>query len=233
VVAGVDGARSGWICLTRGLAGGSVRARLFASAAALAEQEPLPDVIAWDVPIGLDERAPRACDRLARAALGRPRGASVFPAPLRPVLAARTHAEATHLRRAIDDRGVSIQAFGIYAKVAEVDALLRARRGLRARVYEVHPEVSFQAWNGGLAICASKKTREGRAARLALVAAHFGADAFPLARARWTKAAVADDDVLDAFAALWTAERIARGRARSLPEDPPLDGCGLPMRIVY
>ena len=40
-------------------------------------------------------------------------------------------------------------------------------------------------------------------------------------------------DILDAFAALWTAERIAAGRARTLPEQPPMDDTGLPMRIVY
>ena len=232
-VAGVDGAGPGWLCIARDLGGGELCAQLFATARALAEQSPPPLVIAWDVPIGLGEREPRACDALARASLGPPRASSVFPAPLRPVLAARPHAEASRLRRAIDGRGVSIQAFGIYPKVAEVDALLRATPALRARVYEVHPEVSFQAWNRGVAIRASKKTREGRAARLALVAAHFGANAFALVRAQWTKQTVADDDILDAFAALWTAERIAVGRARRLPADPPRDGLGLPMQIVY
>jgi predicted RNase H-like nuclease len=44
---------------------------------------------------------------------------------------------------------------------------------------------------------------------------------------------VADDDILDAFAALWTAERITSGVAVTLPENKPLDSTGLPMRIVY
>ena len=42
-----------------------------------------------------------------------------------------------------------------------------------------------------------------------------------------------DDDIQDAIAALWTAHRLARGEAKSLPEHPPTDSTGLPMRIVY
>ena len=44
---------------------------------------------------------------------------------------------------------------------------------------------------------------------------------------------VADDDVLDAIACLWTALRIAEGIAETLPENPPKDPEGLPMQIVY
>jgi len=40
------------------------------------------------------------------------------------------------------------------------------------------------------------------------------------------------DDVLDAFAALWTAARIVTGNALTLPFNPPKDRCGLRMEIV-
>src|SRR5271157_3482359 len=49
------------------------------------------DIIAIDIPIGLldaYEIGGRACDRAARKFLGKPRGNSIFPAPVRPVLAA-------------------------------------------------------------------------------------------------------------------------------------------------
>ena len=43
----------------------------------------------------------------------------------------------------------------------------------------------------------------------------------------------ADDDILDAFAALWTAEHVVRGTAETLPHaEPPVDGAGLPMRML-
>ena len=47
-VAGVDGCKSRWLCITRDLRSGAIGARLFDSAAELADQEPLPDVIGWD-----------------------------------------------------------------------------------------------------------------------------------------------------------------------------------------
>jgi len=40
------------------------------------------------------------------------------------------------------------------------------------------------------------------------------------------------DDIVDAFAALWTAERIHRGEAMSIPPIPPLDSHGLRMEMV-
>ncbi len=40
------------------------------------------------------------------------------------------------------------------------------------------------------------------------------------------------DDVVDAFAAEWTAERILNGQAITLPEIPDHDRFGLPMEIV-
>jgi predicted RNase H-like nuclease len=90
-------------------------------------------------------------------------------------------------------------------------------------VYEVHPEVTFCAWAGEE--LPPKKTREGAEARRALVKAHFG-EIPPLARG------MHENDLLDALAALWTAERIAQGNARELG-DAHLDVTGLPMRIAY
>ncbi len=79
----------------------------------------------------------------------------------------------------------------------------------------------------------SKKKPQGREDRLRLVTSRYGTAAWAAARDHSTKGEVADDDILDAFAALWTAERILRGEARSLPPAPPTDRAGLPMRIVY
>jgi predicted RNase H-like nuclease len=40
------------------------------------------------------------------------------------------------------------------------------------------------------------------------------------------------DDIVDAFVALWTAERIGCGAAISIPERPPLDSYGLRMEMM-
>ena len=37
---------------------------------------------------------------------------------------------------------------------------------------------------------------------------------------------------LDAFAALWSSERVAVGKALLLPAAPPVDSCGLRMEMV-
>jgi predicted RNase H-like nuclease len=42
-----------------------------------------------------------------------------------------------------------------------------------------------------------------------------------------------DDDLLDACAVLWTAERIQHGIDQSIPAQWQKDETGIPMRIVY
>jgi predicted RNase H-like nuclease len=144
-----------------------------------------------------------------------------------------TYDEASRISRERQNCGMSKQTFAFCPKIRSIDEALRSNPGLRDRVYEVHPEVSFRAWNGGAAMTDPKKTLTGGSARLRLVSAHFGDEAFGAVRANYSRRDVADDDILDAFAALWTAERIAAGRARTLPEQPQTDDTGLPMRIVY
>ncbi|MGH7666559.1 MAG: DUF429 domain-containing protein [Candidatus Dormibacteria bacterium] len=184
-------------------------------------------VAVLDIPIGLTAEGPRACDLAARRSLGRPRGSSVFPAPLRPMLSADSYQEAQRVRRGIDGRGCSRQAFGIQARVAEVDRLIRGRHG--HKFHEGHPELAFQALSGGATDLASKHTREGRLARWQLLRPDFPIltelDPGPV------KAA----DALDAFACLWTARRVESQRAEWLPRgadqfDPELE---VPMRIWF
>src|SRR5690606_24608734 len=70
--------------------------------------------------------------------------------------------------------GVSIQAFGIFPKIREVDVLLSERPDLRERVFESHPEVAFMRLNGGIPMRLPKKIRgavnpEGMEERKALL----------------------------------------------------------------
>ena len=98
--------------------------------------------------------------------------------------------------------GLSAQSCGIFDKVWEADRFVRVAR--RAEwTFEVHPELCFQRMQG--AGLASKKTARGALQRLALVRAHFR-DAEDRMR-EVDHGAV--DDLLDAYAALWTAKRIA------------------------
>ena len=190
-------------------------------------------MVAIDVPINLTDGGPRACDVAARKMLGGARASSVFPSPVRPALGAATYEEACTRSFEAQGKKLSKQAWAIYPKIRELDQLLRLRPELCATVFEVHPEVSFCAWNSMEAFVEPKKSAEGAARRKNLIAAHFGRSAFDTIRARYKKTHVADDDILDAFAALWTAERILAGTADSLPQEPGMDSAGLLMRMVF
>jgi len=230
---GVDGAKSGWFAVWR--VGEAFGFNLYARAEHLIAAHARANVIAVDIPIGLSDRDGRAPDALARKFVGGKRASSVFSAPVRGVLDAQSHAEASALNRLLDDkgRGISIQAFGILPKIREWDTLLRGDADACGRVREIHPEVSFAAMNAGLGLVPSKRSDEGQALRVQLLGQHFGQGAVEALVASVPRRFAAADDVVDALAALWSAERIAAGRAVSLPSPPAVDSAGLQTAIWY
>lgn len=204
LLVGVDGCRGGWVAaMDRG--GGRTEVIVRRSFADVLDLGAL--VVGIDMPIGLASDRPRACDIQARARLG-PRRSSVFPAPVRSVLGARNHADAVVRSRASCGRGLSIQAWNLVPKVAEVDALVEPGDP----VVEVHPELSF-ALLAGAPLRTRKKDPAGRHERLGLLTGPFPDVADHLAS---RPPGCAADDVLDAHAVLWTVRRIAAGTAISL-----------------
>ncbi|HEV7485497.1 MAG TPA: DUF429 domain-containing protein [Thermoanaerobaculia bacterium] len=230
-IAGVDGCPAGWIALVEDTETRLITAHVFLTFRDLVFSRDAA-VIAIDIPIGLTECGARECDLRARNHLGPQRGTSVFPAPIRPALAASTYATANEASIAAQKKGISKQAFAIYPKIREVDEALRVDSGLRSRVFEVHPELTFSTW-AGAPILAPKRMPDGHAIRRALIDAHFGQLAFDSARSQVERRHAANDDIADAFAALWTAQRIIRGESQIVPPDPPLDSHDLPMRMVH
>jgi predicted RNase H-like nuclease len=96
-------------------------------------------------------------------------------------------------------------------------------------MHEVHPELSFTLWAPSITM-PSKKTEAGRLARLELVEKYLPG-AYAAVRAAIPRKACRDDDILDAFAALWSAERILANTALTLPATPACDSEGLRMQI--
>lgn len=230
--AAADGCKAGWIALHRP-ANGAVQARLCANAAALVTElqqlTPIPQVLLIDMPIGLPEQGSRRCDQLARERLGM-RRSSIFPAPIRPILQAGSWEEACVIREQIEGKRMSKQSWNITAKVREVDALLQVDPALRGWLREVHPELSFSLL-AGAPLPNTKKTAAGRTLRQELVAGYFGAGAYTAVREQFRRSQVGDDDILDAFAALWSAERLMQREAIRLPMEPEFDATGLVMEI--
>jgi len=236
-VAGVDGCRGGW-CLALGDASSSqgirIKCAVFPTFAEAVDAAADAADIAVDIPIGLTDGGPRECDRLARAALG-PRACCVFPAPPRSilaVLAAKPYAEAKRFYKDHCGQGLTVQAFGIMPKIAEVDDYLRAQPGVRDRVWEVHPELCFRVLNGGAPLMVGKKKAEGLKARRALLAP-FVADLERVVRealAAQPRRVLQEDDVLDAMVACVTAATWVPEATLPGPR-PPVDYCGLRMEM--
>lgn len=229
---GIDGCPGGWYAVSASEAGGHIRGVIYPRFSDVLQQASPAAVIAVDIPIGLQATGNRTCDGLARAVLSPKRSASVFSAPLRPVLSAPSHKEASALRRTIEGKGMSIQSFAITAKVREVDEAVQLSNKYDARVYEVHPEVCFTFANKGVPMTFGKKKSAGKQERMRILSEVFGDTPARLLSEREARR-VGADDVLDALIALWSAFRIGRGEHISLPAIPERDSLGNQMAIFY
>jgi predicted RNase H-like nuclease len=224
-VLGVDGCRAGWV---GALLDGTTYDVLVAGdiAAMVAEarrRAPTLGIVAIDIPIGLPDDRPRLTDRLARMQLPAGRTSSVFPTPARAAIGHTTQPEASAANREALGVGLSIQAFHLVPKILDVDAFVRGRPPVT--VLEVHPEESFAEIDPACVV-RSKATAEGRAVR---TAALRGAGLEPPSYRPGE--GYAADDLLDACAVAWTAQRYATGAAYSLPDPPEAFSDGLPAAI--
>jgi predicted RNase H-like nuclease len=121
----------------------------------------------------------------------------------------------------------------LFPRIRDVDTELLENSHLRDRVYEVHPELSFTALNDGVSIIAAKRNTKGEFSRRSLIENHFGLGAFDEIRKKHYLKDIANHDIDDAIAVLWTAERIYRGTAASIPTEAEFDSVGLRMGIWY
>ena len=108
LVAGVDGCRGGWLKVALETATRRISVALAPSWQAL--DLAACALAAVDMPIGLAEAGPRACDLAARALLPTGRKASVFPPPRRYMLACRSWREAQDEGRRREGVGLSKQS---------------------------------------------------------------------------------------------------------------------------
>jgi predicted RNase H-like nuclease len=218
-VAGVDGCRDGWVAVALD-AGGFAGLRVAPSLAALLQDVTPGQVAGIDMPLGLLAEGWRAADAEARRLLGR-RRSSVFLIPPRPVWQEPSYATASERCRALTGKGLSAQAWGLRRKLLEADEY--RLRG-RCRLHEVHPELSFQVM-AGAPLRHGKHVPAGHAERHRILAA--AGIVIPAGAAPRAVAA----DALDAAAVAWTAQRIAAGQARTLPDPPQRDEHGYEIAI--
>jgi predicted RNase H-like nuclease len=224
-VAGIDGCRGGWVSFKVDLPSLDTSVELMDLSSILRDKPDDLAILAIDIPIGLLDGS-RACDKSARKLLGQPRGTSVFAAPCRASLREKNHvaASATNLR--VTGRGLSQQAWGIAAKIRQVDELMTAT--CQRCAFEVHPEVCFWSLAGERPMKHGKKTAAGVDERLVLLSVFPNIEHHLQNR----PARVGKDDLLDAAVAAWTALRICKGEAKQVCE-PERDANGLETTIWY
>jgi predicted RNase H-like nuclease len=240
VAIGVDGCSVGWIAALayEDQVAGRVRTELhlvrgedggFRSLIGEPEAMARRPIVAVDMPIGLPTTAGlRVCDRQARTWLGR-RWMCVFAAPDRELFGLSFH-EAREVvlgRRArgfVDEHPIMTkQTMAVLPKIEEIDDVMCGDVSRQGWIVEVHPEVCFVALakHLGDAVAATglppKKRTAGHLARLALLQRVFPDVPERVAAALWRQFEVSRDDILDAYAALWTASRYSR--------DPKSVGC--------
>ncbi|HEY4625272.1 MAG TPA: DUF429 domain-containing protein [Blastococcus sp.] len=219
-VLGVDGWRGAWVGAR--LDGRAITLLALPDVAAVLAV-PDVEVVAIDMPIGLSDDGPRACDVAARRRLGRA-GSSVFPAPLRAVLGAADYAQACKRSVEASGKALSRQAWNLVPAIRALDDALGDPP--TERVVEVHPELSFRAL--APAVGDPKITARGTMQRLRALRAVMDVET-ALADG---PAGVPMVDALDACAAAWSAGRLAAGIAESVGEQAR-DARGRPMRISW
>lgn len=230
MIAGVDGCSGGWlVALAEAWPPGALRLRVCRNFGEVFEVTKRCSIVTVDIPIGLPDTAGgRECDRLARQHLGRA-GCRVFNPLPRDFLGCTDYEECNRRHRARFGKGISRQAFGLRAKLLDVDNHLTPR--LQERLREFHPERVWQRLNHGVPL-PSKHKPEGLEARKKLLRpAIANLDALLMRRPVGCK----EDDVLDALVGLELAQRLVQEspQAQRLPEKPGCDQHGLRMEIWF
>jgi predicted RNase H-like nuclease len=223
-VLGVDGWRGRWAGAL--LDGGTVTLLDLPDVSAVLAV-PGVELVAIDMPIGLSDTGVRHCDvAAARRLHGLGAAGSVFPTPVRAVLATDDYAEARALSRAATDppRAPSAQAFQLVKAIRQLDDALGDPP--TDRVVEVHPELAFRALDRG--VSDRKGSARGTVQRLRALRPVMDVEE-ALARA---PAGIPMIDALDACAAAWSAQRLAQGRGECVGGGTT-DGRGRPMRICW
>lgn len=179
--------------------------------------------IGIDMPFGLASGARRRdADAIAREFVG-PRGSAVFPTYPREVYEAPTYDAAREACLSLTEGSISRQAYALGERILELERTVEGEHEVR----EVHPEVSFREM-AGRHVSWPKSSWNGLHERRQLLldqGVRIPTEITIIGNA-------GAEDVLDATAAAWSADRIAHGTAKTFP-NPPQSVNGRQIAIWY
>ena len=143
-VAGLDGCPAGWLIFY-----GYDNEFDFQLISSIEEATPIFEEcrnIFIDIPIGLSSKAYQRQVEGQMRKLLQGRSSTIFTPPCREAVQRKDHAVANKFNRQVTGKGLSVQAFNISKKIAEVDNFLRTKRNFSLQ--ESHPEICSKILKG-------------------------------------------------------------------------------------
>ncbi len=233
-VAGISGCKNGWLAVLLDVTGQNAPILQpllsFWDVLNVSEQ---PEKIAVDIPIGFPDSAAqggRSCDRAVRKLLGS-RKSSVFSSPCRAALIKTKYEEANHVNitSASNAPKLSREMFGLFTKIREIDTRITPK--LQERVFETHPELAFAVIRNQKPCDYPKTTKDGIEERITELRSVGFLDEF-LEQDLPSNVKAVREDILNACACAWVAQRALLGAAQPHPQKAEKDRRGLQMVIL-
>ena len=212
-VLGIDGCKFGWIVAT--LSQKQIEFYLVEHLDKLENFFLNETIVGIDMPVDLITSNSRSADIQARQLL-KSRASTIFNAPVIDALYEKNYESASRLNFEKTQKKISKQSWYLFNKIKQIQKFKKEHVGFS--FYEVHPELSFMAMNDMRVIVEPKKTPEGQTMRRTMIKSLFPSFNFDLVRQKFNKTDVADDDILDAMAVLWSTQRIVDKMAEFVPK---------------
>ena len=194
-VAGLDGCPAGWLIFY-----GYDNEFDFQLISSIEEATPIFEEcrnIFIDIPIGLSSKAYQRQVEGQMRKLLQGRSSTIFTPPCREAVQCNDYTAANKVNRQVTGKGLSVQAFNISKKIAEVDNFLRTKRDFSLQ--ESHPEICFKILKGKV-LGTKKNTMEGQQERRDVIAS-ISPDldlSVEKALGQYPKKQVRPDDIIDA-----------------------------------
>lgn len=226
-IGGVDGCKAGWIAVCADAGNLASATPVYAKHLRDLVVRESEAFLVVDMPVGLvDGPQIRTVEKSLRGFLGG-KSSSVFNAPSRKALSCDSYEQACQVNREALGMKMSRQSYALFPKMRIVDEVV-ADIG-QTRLREGHPEASFAAMNGA-PVLASKKTVAGAGRRIDLLQ-KAGLPVTSIMKDT-PVGGIGIDDLLDAAALLWSANRYVENKHQTFPAEPDRNSAGLEMSVI-